>query len=321
MTELFAGIDLGGTTIAAAIADRHGKVIAETETVTNSHEGPLAVIDRIGDLVGYLAEGAKLQAVGMGVPGLVDVTRGVTRFLPNLPTQWRDVPVADLLGKTLGCPVSLLNDVRTATLGELTFGHGRTNPSLTMAFFSIGTGVGGGVVVDGKLRLGPLGAAGELGHQTILPDGPRCGCGNRGCLETLASGPAIEAEGLRLMRMGMAPKLFDLVSGNPALVTPREMLASGDDSTREAIQRAAESVGIAVANVVAILHPDLVVIGGGVAELGEALLSPVREVVHQRVGMFPTDGVRIEKSQLGDRAGILGAIALAAQRFTHQPEA
>jgi glucokinase len=182
-----------------------------------------------------------------------------------------------------------------------------------MAFFSIGTGVGGGVVVDGRLRLGPLGAAGELGHQTILPDGPRCGCGNRGCLETLASGPAIAAEGIRLMKMGLAPGLFELVNGDPARVTPHEMLVSGDASTREAIERAAQLLGIGVANVVTVLHPVLVVIGGGVGELGQILLEPIREVVRQRVGMFPTDQLKIEKSRLGDRAGILGAIALAAR--------
>ncbi len=316
MTVLFAGIDLGGTTIAAALAERDGHVVAEAETATNSHEGPAAVIQRIAELVADLAArtGVSPHAVGMGVPGLVDVPRGVTKFLPNLPTQWRDVTVADQLRETLGCPVHLLNDVRTATLGELTYGHGRTaTDPLTMAFFSIGTGVGGGIVVEGRLRLGPLGAAGELGHQTILPDGPRCGCGNRGCLESVASGPAIASEGIRLMRMGLAPRLFDLVAGNPANVTPREMLASGDASTREAIDRAAQFLGIAVANVVSILHPELVVLGGGVAELGDVLLIPVRNVVRQRVGMFPTDGVRIEKSQLGDRAGILGAVALAVR--------
>lgn len=316
MSELFAGVDLGGTTIAAALAERDGRVVAEAETPTNSHEGPEAVIRRVEQLLVDLAAktGATIQAVGMGVPGLVDVPTGVTKFLPNLPTQWRDVPVATTLQQALRCPVSLMNDVRMATLGELVFGHGRTAPApLTMAFFSVGTGIGGGVVVEGRLRLGTLGAAGELGHQTILPQGPRCGCGNRGCLEALASGPAIAAEGIRLMRMGLAPKLFELVSGSVANVTPREMLASGDESTREAITRAAEYLGIAIANVVTILHPELIVLGGGVAELGDALLVPIRDVVRQRVGMFPTDEVRVEKSQLGDRAGILGAIAVAVR--------
>lgn len=314
MTALYTGVDLGGSTIAVALADRSGTVVAEAETPTYSHEGPIAVVQRIGKMIAGLAAeiGVPPQAIGMGVPGLVDVSTGITRFLPNLPTQWRDVPVADRLQAELGCPVYLLNDVRAATLGELEFGHGRTShDQLTMAFFSIGTGIGGGIVVEGKLRLGPLGAAGELGHQTLLPDGPRCGCGNRGCLEALASGPAITAEGIRLMAMGLAPKLFELVEGMFDRITPREMLASGDETTQEAIQTAAQYLGIAVANVVTILHPELIVLGGGVAELGDALLIPVRAEVRRRVGMFPTHDIRIEKSLLGDRAGILGAVALA----------
>ena len=186
-----------------------------------------------------------------------------------------------------------------------------------MAFFALGTGIGGGVVIDGRLRLGPLGAAGELGHQTIVPDGPPCGCGNRGCLETLASGPAITAQGVWLLASGRAPKLHELVAGDPGAVTPREMAlaaAAGDDAVREALIRAAEYIGIGVANVVTALHPDLVVFGGGVAEIGPLLFDTVRETVRRRVGMFPTDDLRIEKSLLGDKAGALGGIALAVKR-------
>jgi glucokinase len=185
-----------------------------------------------------------------------------------------------------------------------------------MAFFALGTGVGGGVAIDGRLHLGPLGAAGELGHQTILPDGPICGCGNRGCLETLASGPAIAAEGVRLLHTGLAPGLHALVDGDAGRITPKEMAAAaaaGDHNVREVILRAAEYLGIGVANVVVVLHPDLVVLGGGVAEMGDILLDRVREVLHRRVGMFPTDGVQIERSALGERAGLLGAVALATR--------
>jgi glucokinase len=268
--------------------------------------------------VSRLAESrsAAVRAVGMGAPGLVDLERGVTKFLPNLPTQWRDVPVADILSKRLGCPVRLLNDVRAATLAELRFGHGRDLPGATLAFFSLGTGVGGGVAIDGKLRLGPFGAAGELGHQTILPDGARCGCGNHGCLETLASGPAIAAEGTRLVQMGLAPRLREIASGNAGQVTPQEMLAAanaGDELVREALVRAAEYVGIAAANVVTMLHPDFVILGGGVAEIGELLTGTVRRVIAERVGMFPPTDVRVEQSKLSDKAGVLGALALAGE--------
>jgi glucokinase len=317
MTErLYASVDLGGTKIACAFATAKGEILVEEQIPTQSQAGPEAVLDRIAHLVNTLAEaaGARPAALGMGVPGLVDVPTGVTKFLPNLPTQWRDVPVRERLAPRIGCPVYLLNDVRTATLGELTFGHGRT--ANTMAFFALGTGIGGGIVVDGRLRLGPLGAAGELGHQTIVPDGPRCGCGNYGCLETLASGPAIMAQGVWLMASGRAPKLRELVDGDPGRVTPKEMTlaaAAGDEEVREALVRAAAYLGIGIANVVTILHPDLVVLGGGTAEIGPLLFDTVRETVRKRVGMFPTDELRIERSLLGARAGALGGIALAMQ--------
>jgi glucokinase len=306
--ELYASVDLGGTKVACAFATAEGEVLAEKTIPTHSHEGPEAVLDRIADLVNDLAEKTDTPpaALGMGVPGLVDIKNGVTKFLPNLPTQWRDVPVREHLAPQVECPVYLLNDVRTATLGELTYGHGKT--ANTMAFFALGTGIGGGVVVDGKLRLGPLGAAGELGHQTILPNGPRCGCGNDGCLETLASGPAISAKGVWLMLSGRAPQLFEIVDGDPGQITPREMTLAaeaGDQEVREVLIRAAEYIGIGVANVVTILHPDLVVLGGGVAEIGPLLFKTVRDVVRQRVGMFPTDDVRIEHSMLGDRKSVV----------------
>jgi glucokinase len=316
MGELYAGVDLGGTTIACALADREGEIRFERKVATESHEGPHAVLDRIADVVDALANdaGQRPVALGMGVPGLVDIARGVTKFLPNLPTQWRDVEAAKVLGARLDCSVRLLNDVRTATLGELTFGLGKSVN--TMAFFALGTGIGGGVAIGGRLRLGPIGAAGELGHQTILPDGPLCGCGNRGCLETLASGPAITAEGVRLMKTGLAPKLHELVGGDAGKITPKEMAAAaeaGDEAVREGIVRAAEFLGIGVANVIAVLYPDLVVMGGGVAEMGPILLDHVRDVVRRRIGMFPIDDLRIERSLLGEKAGLLGAIALASR--------
>jgi glucokinase len=272
------------------------------------------VLQRIAELVVKLADrvGSQPAALGLGIPGLVDLERGITRFLPNLATQWREVPAAEILTAQLGCPVYLLNDVRMATLGELVFGHGRS--SRAMAFFAIGTGIGGGIAVDGRLRLGPLGAAGELGHQTIVPDGPRCGCGNRGCLETLASGPALAAEGIRLLQSGQAPILYELTGGNPVSVTPRELAAAaeaGDHAVREAVVRAARYLGIGVANVVTILHPDLVVLGGGIAAIGDLLFETVRQTMRERVRMFPADDVRVLPPFLGDKAGVMGGVALA----------
>jgi glucokinase len=316
MSSVYASVDLGGTNIKCALGREDGEIVGSKSVPTLSHEGPAAVLERIAALVAGLCHEAQCRpaALAMAVPGLADLARGMTRFLPNMPTKWRDVPVREVLSPKLGCPVFLLNDVRMATLGELCFGHGRT--ARTMAFFAVGTGIGGGVAVDGKLRLGPLGAAGELGHQTILPEGPRCGCGNRGCLETLAGGPAIVGEGLRLMHSGLAPKLYDLVAGDASRMTTREMAAAadaGDETVQEAIARAGEYLGIGVANVIVVLHPDLVVIGGGVAQIGDRLFDAVRRTVRDRVRMLPTDDVEIKPSLLGEMAGTLGGIALAAR--------
>lgn len=316
MDELFAGVDLGGTAIKCALGMADGRVISEQSVETNAHNGPDDVLRRIAAAVNQMAgkAGRKPRSLGMGVPGLVDLRAGVTKFLPNFPGHWRDVAAARILGEQVGCPVQLLNDVRTATLGELVFGHGRGVG--TMAFFALGTGVGGGVVIDGKLRLGPLGAAGELGHMTIVPDGPPCGCGSRGCLETVVGAPAIISEGIRLMRIGLAPRLGELVEGDITRITPREIALAareGDTDVRDAVLRAAGFLGLAVANVVTVLHPELVVIGGGVANMGNLIFDRVRAVVRQDVRMFPADDVRIEPSLLGEKAGVMGALALASR--------
>jgi glucokinase len=316
MPDLFVGVDVGGTTIKCALSGEDGKIFREGSIPTESHEGPEAVLQRIGDYVNFISSDAGMRpaALGMGLPGLVDAQNGIARYLPNMTTHWQNVEVAKILSERVGCKVRLLNDVRMATYGELVYGHGRS--ASTMVFLAIGTGIGGGVVIDGKLRLGPLGAAGELGHQTIDPTGPLCGCGNHGCLETLASGTALAAEGIRLMLMGLAPALHDAVAGEAGRVTVEVMgeVADRDEPVRQAIQHAASYVAIGVANVVTAIYPDLVVIGGGVAKLGELLLKPIREDVRARVGrLFPVDDIRIEESTLGSRAGVLGAIALAAR--------
>lgn len=308
---VYVGVDLGGTTVGAAAADDTGRILRESSIATESAGGPEHVLSRIASVAREVAGGSP-AAVGVGIPGLADLAHGRTLFLPNLPTNWRDVPVAERVGAELGCPVYLLNDARLAAFGELVFGAGKTVCDLV--FFTLGTGIGGGVVIDGKLRLGPFGAAGELGHQTIVPDGPRCGCGNCGCLEALASAPALVGEGARLVRSGNAPRLHELIEGNLDRLTPREMAAAaraGDHSVAFAIERAARWLGIGVANVITALHPELVVLGGGMAALGDLLFDPVRDEVRRRVRMFPADSVRIEPSQLGDKAGILGGVALA----------
>jgi glucokinase len=315
---IYGGVDVGGTNIAVAIADQDGNLVSEASVPTMAYQGPESVLHRMGELVLDLAkkQGGTLHGLGVGLPGLIDLQRGTTLFMPNFPTNWRNVTARAVLEKQVSCPVALLNDARIATLGELRFGLGRGVS--TMVYVTLGTGIGGGLVVDGKLRLGALGAAGELGHQTILPDGPLCGCGNHGCLETLASGPALTGEGVRLIRSGLAPILHELTSGEASLVNPKEMAEAarrGDVWVKEAIRRAAVYLGIGIANLITVIHPELVVLTGGVATIGDTLLAIIREEVKRRVHMFPPDTVRIEISSLGNRAGVYGAVALALDQY------
>lgn len=316
MTDIFASVDLGGTKIACALATAQGQILVQKTAPTHAHDGPAAVLMRIAALVNDLASevGQRPASLGMGVPGLADIETGDVLFLPNLPTQWRGVSAASTLQPLIGCPIYLLNDVRLATLGELVFGHGRTEGNLI--FFAVGTGIGGGFTIDGKLFLGPMGASAEFGHMTVVPDGPACSCGSQGCLETYAGGPAITAQGVRLLLAGQTTRLYEIVGGNPAAVTPREMAraaAEGDEGVRTVLVRAAEYLGIGVANVVSVLHPGLVVLGGGVAEIGDLLFDTVRATIRRRVGAFPTGDIDVVPSQLGVNAGLLGGIALAAR--------
>jgi len=316
---MFASVDIGGTITSCGVASGAGQMLAERVIPTLSHEGPEALLSRIAATIKDLAAGTgqRLAAFGVGVPGLADFHRGRTLFLPNLPAGWRDYPVAERLSAAVGCPVFLLNDARMAALGELWYGQGRGVK--TMIVFTVGTGIGGGVVIDRKLRLGPLGAAGEIGHQTILPDGPLCGCGNRGCLETFAGGPALIGAGIRLMKSGHAPRLHEMVEGIADRVTPRLMAqaaAAGDESVREELSRAARMLGIGVSNVITVLYPELVVLGGNVAhDVGPLLIDTVRREVRERVRLFPVDKVRIESSALQEKAGLWGGIALAIARI------
>ena len=316
LTTICAGVDLGGTKISVVLGDRDGHLLGEGRIDTLPGAGPANAFERIAQLVGRLAEEAQAEtsAIGVGAPGLVDPRKGVIEFLPNLPKQWNGFPAVEFLRERTGKPAFLLNDARLAALGEYSFASG--NRSSDMLVVTIGTGIGGGLILDGRLRLGPSGAAGEIGHHTILPDGPVCSCGSRGCLETLVSGPALSAQGVALARSGAAPRLAAIVEGNWAAVTPKEMATAarqGDQTVATAIEEAGRYLGIGIANAVTLTAVEQVILCGGVAALGELLLEPVRAVVRERVRMFPAERVHIACSTLGDRTGALGALALAYQ--------
>jgi glucokinase len=314
----FAGVDFGGTKIAVVVADAAGCIAAETVLPTLAQDGPAQAVDRTCRALDDLCRQHSLDilAIGVGLPGLVDPEAGIIVFLPNLPAQWRGYKIASAFAAHSKRPVALLNDARMAALGEFTFG----NPlaSRDMLFVTVGTGIGGGLVLDGKLRLGAFGAAGEVGHHTILPQGPPCSCGSRGCLETLVSGPALAAAGSKLMQEGRAPRLKELVAGDPGKITATQMALAaeqGDHAVAEAIRQAAEYLGVGIANAVTISAVRNVVIGGGLSVLGDLLLEPVRQQIRARVRMFPAEVVQVGRSVLGEKSGALGGVALAVEEY------
>ncbi len=320
--NVYLGIDLGGTKIAAAAVDvRTGERLLQLMVPTEAHEGPAAVIERMAALAREVCAQItmpleQIPAIGIGVPGLIDLGQGVTILLPNLPSGWRNVPLAANMTALTGRPTAIINDARAFTLAEATFGAGRDARSVIG--ITLGTGIGGGIAIDGRLYLGIDGTAGEVGHMTIDPYGPRCGCGNRGCLETFASGPSITAMALRVVAQGMTTQIGALADYDLNRITPGVIMRAaeqGDTIAREILHRAGSYLGIGIANLITIFSPERVVIGGGVSRLGEWILGPARAEVVARCHLTPLDRVQITLAQLGGEAGVIGAALWASQRF------
>ena len=319
----FVGVDLGGTKIAAVVADiRDGAVAARASIPTEAHAGPDAVLARMGQLILEVARAAGLApmqigAVGVGVPGPFDQATGQTIFLPNLAGMWRGVPVRDGLRRAVDLPIWLINDARAFVLAEATFGAGRG--ASTVVGLTIGTGIGGGIAIGGRLHLGIDGTAGEVGHMTIDPHGQPCGCGNCGCLETFASGPSIATQGIRAALTGVPTQIGALAGHDLNQITPEIILQaaeSGDQVARDILGRAAAALGVGVANLVTVLSPDRVILGGSVARLGEWLFGPVGAAVRERCRAIPVEQVRIVPAALGGDAGSIGAAIWASQQLS-----
>jgi glucokinase len=237
-------------------------------------------------------------------------------FLPNLPGTWPNVPLQKTIEDYVGLPTRLLNDVRSMTLAEWKFGAGQGVD--TIACFAIGTGVGGGLVVNGQLHLGIGGTGGELGHQIIDFNGPPCGCGSHGCLEAFASGPAIAAMGVKAVMQGLTTNIGDLVDYDLNLITTKVIARAalmGDEIANEIYDTAGYYIGIAVSNVLATIGPRIVVIGGGVSQAGDLLLDPIRRTVKEHVFIMPVDQVKIVPADLGPNAGMIGAALWAEQQI------
>jgi glucokinase len=304
-------IDIGGTKLAAGIVDSEGRILARGEVPTLAKEGLEPVLARIVKLGRDLLSrpevaDVRVHRIGVGCAGPVDLKAGVVFNPPNLP-GWVRVPLSERIHQALGLPAVLENDANAAGLGEFRYGAGRGAQSIV--YMTVSTGIGGGIILDGKVWHGLKDAAGEIGHMTVCPDGPMCGCGNRGCLEAMASGPSIARRARGVVANGRPSRLGEIPSPTSADVV--RLAQAGDVVAREVWDEAVMYLGIGVAAVITILAPERVVIGGGVTKAGDYLFQPLREQVRQRVKLVPVESVPILPAALGPDVGILGAAAVA----------
>ena len=314
--RLVIGIDLGGTKISTALANSAGKIIARDYRKTLASEGPDAVIARMLDAARLVMAEAdvgisQVAAAGICAPGPLDVAAGIVVSPPNLP-GWDRVPLRHLIADALAIPAFLEKDANAAAMGEYLFGAGRGTQH--MIYVTVSTGIGSGLILDGKLYHGATSMAGEIGHTTIVPDGPLCGCGNYGCLEALASGTAIARRARELVAKCTPTLIGDLAEGAPERVTAKtvaQAAAQGDAKAQQIISEAMGYLGIGIANLVNLFNPQVIIIGGGLANIGDALFEPVQRVIEQRAFRAAVEAVRIVPAELGDDVGVLGAAAVA----------
>ncbi len=292
------GLDLGGTNIKWVIVERdgdHWTTLDRDQVATPISLAPDAVVARLASVALEATERSpRVSSVGIGVPGLYDPRAGTTRFLVNFPGGWPGIAVAGPVGAALGLPAALINDARAFGLAELRLGAGRGAAS--MIGLTLGTGVGGVIAIDGQVVLGHDGTAGELGHQTIEPDGPWCGCGNRGCLEAFARADQIAA-----------------ICGTPTAEEAFRRARAGDERARAGLAEVGRYLGIGIGNMIAVVSPDRVVIGGGISAALDLLLDAVWGELRRRVRTTSLDEVEIVPAELGTWAGAIGAAVHGAE--------
>lgn len=309
MKKLVIGIDMGGTNVRLALVSSDGTVINSMRNKTSAQEGKDAIISRLSSASSELvAEGRDLGnvvGVGIGAPGLIE--NGVVRCSPNLP-GWKEVPLQKLLEEALSLPVVLENDANAVAYGEKSFGAGKGFASLIC--ITLGTGVGGGVILDGKIWRGAFGMAGEIGHMVVEPEGLKCSCGNRGCLETYASATAIVRAANEAVSKGDASWDRDNLTAEVLEASARR----GDKAAAALFSSAGRYLGIGIASLLHILNPELVIIGGGVSKAWDLFYPSMTEEIYKRCFREIVERTKILPATLGDSAGILGAARLAFEK-------
>lgn len=319
MTRTILGIDIGGTKLAVGVAAEDGRLLSTGLAPTHASDGPDAVIGRVVELANRALSDAgltagDLAAIGVGCTGPLDTVTGIVHDPPNMP-GWYAVPVGAHLAEAFGRPVVIDNDANAAAMGEYRFGAGRGFSDLFYA--TISTGIGAGLVLDGRLYRGVNGNAVEVGHMTVAYQGRRCNCGRRGCLEAYASGPAIAERAREALSTGERSTLQDRAGGVEAITAADVSAAAvaGDPLARRIWDETTEVLGAGIANVLNAFNPGRVILGGGVTKAGDALFDPVRRLAHEQAFGPLLRVADIVPAELGEQVGVLGAVAIALDRL------
>jgi glucokinase len=319
MKKYVIGVDLGGTNIKAAIFDLNFQFLRDLSIPTEAAGGPPHVLNRIKGAVKTLlselgASADEVVCMGCGVTGIMDPEEGLSIFSPNFP-NWRNVHVVNIMKETFDFPVFIDNDVRVNLYGEWWFGAGVGYRNLML--ITLGTGLGSGIVNEGKVVYGTTASAGELGHMNMFPDGPPCGCGGNGCLETYASATGMVNTMKRELAAGKPSIIREWTNGDVSKITARmisEAFDAGDPLAIEVMRFTGVVLGTGLANAINLLNPQLVIVGGGMAAAGDRLLNTVRETINKRALPLSAEVCRLVTAQLGERAGMIGAAAYAYKK-------
>jgi len=317
MKTYVVGIDIGGTKLATVVADNTGHILNKVRRPTLAERGPEYALQLLFDMVHETIELAGLErttisAIGVSCGGPLDTETGIVYSPPNLP-GWDALPLKAKLASEFQVPVTIENDANASALAEYRFGGGRGYSAVL--YMTMSTGIGGGIVLDGQVYHGANDSAGEVGHQILLPDGPPCGCGKRGCLEALCSGPAIARRAQAAVRneKTSATTLLDLAGGRVEAVRSEHVLEAarqGDVLGLHLVEETGYYMGWGIANLVNILNPDIVLLGTIAIAAGDLLLNPIRKTVSEFAMTRPAEAVKIAPAQLGEALGDLAAIAL-----------
>lgn len=310
------GVDLGGTNIVTGLVNTNGKVLFKKRIKTMTHLGKDAVIDRIALAISAVLDNVdsnkkkKISGIGIGSPGLVDHVKGIVRESPNLP-DWDEIHLKEIIQKRFNIPVYVANDANSYAVGEHTFGAGKGTDS--MVCITVGTGMGGGLILNGQLFVGTYQTAGEVGHIVIDKNGPKCNCGNIGCIERYIGAKFIVERVIKLIRSGRKTLISRLVNNDLKKITPETITIAARKKDKLAIQvwkEVGENIGVALSTIINLLSPEVIVIVGGVSLAGKFLFTPIRKEVKRRVFKYLAKRVKIVPSKLMDDTGILGAASL-----------